>query len=66
MEELAEDIDRFSEGAMPNAVAEMMARTGGFNIPADFLEGLGMSKLAAAPRPMPFADRGRMSVAGCC
>ena len=36
MEEVVADLDRVQQGAVPNAVPEMMARSGGFNVPADY------------------------------
>ena len=38
MDELAHDLDKLTRGAIPDAVPEMMARSGGFNVPADFLQ----------------------------
>jgi tRNA A-37 threonylcarbamoyl transferase component Bud32 len=36
MEELGADLQRIESGGVPLAVAEMMARSGGFNVPADY------------------------------
>jgi eukaryotic-like serine/threonine-protein kinase len=36
MEELSADLQRIESGGVPHAVAEMMARSGGFNVPADY------------------------------
>jgi serine/threonine-protein kinase len=36
MEEFAADLQRFGSGATPTAVSEMVARSGGFSVPADF------------------------------
>ncbi len=36
MDALVEDLERLEKGTMPEAVAEMMARSGGFNVPADY------------------------------
>src|SRR5688500_147206 len=36
MEEVIADLERVEKGAVPEAVAEMMARSGGFNVPADY------------------------------
>ncbi|MBX3130373.1 MAG: serine/threonine protein kinase [Polyangiaceae bacterium] len=48
MQELLEDLDRLTAGAIPSAVPEMMNRSGGFNVPADyFKKGAGM------PAPVP-------------
>ncbi len=38
MEELAADLQRVKSGGVANAVAEMMARSGGFNVPADYFK----------------------------
>ena len=47
MEELAHDLDKLTQAAIPDAVPEMMARSGGFNVPADFFKERGM------PAPVP-------------
>ncbi len=36
MDELASDLEKVESGLVPDAVAEMMARSGGFNVPADY------------------------------
>ena len=36
MEELALDLERVERGMVPEAVQEMMGRSGGFNVPADY------------------------------
>jgi serine/threonine-protein kinase len=38
MDELAADLERVKSGGVANAVAEMMARSGGFNVPADYFK----------------------------
>src|SRR5262249_10886368 len=38
MAELAADLKRARTGGVPHAVAEMMARSGGFNVPADYFK----------------------------
>jgi eukaryotic-like serine/threonine-protein kinase len=38
MDELAADLKRARSGGVPHAVAEMMARSGGFNVPADYFK----------------------------
>jgi serine/threonine-protein kinase len=38
MEELGADLKKVREGNVPNAVAEMMARSGGFNVPHDYFK----------------------------
>ena len=36
MDELASDLERVERGMVPDAVQEMMGRSGGFNVPADY------------------------------
>ncbi|HVY44458.1 MAG TPA: serine/threonine-protein kinase, partial [Minicystis sp.] len=38
MQDLAADLQRVRTGGVPHAVAEMMARSGGFNVPADYFK----------------------------
>jgi len=38
MDELREDLERVRSGGVPVAVGEMMARSGGFNVPADYFK----------------------------
>jgi serine/threonine-protein kinase len=47
MEEVAFDLDRLEAGVIPEAVAEMMGRSAGFNVPADYFQR------AAMPAPVP-------------
>jgi serine/threonine-protein kinase len=47
MDEIISDIDKLRQGLIPDAVPEMMARSGGFNVPADYFKKGGM------PAPMP-------------
>jgi serine/threonine protein kinase len=47
MEELRLDLDKVAQGAIPEAVPEMMARSGGFSVPADFFKDRGRSPRAA-------------------
>jgi serine/threonine-protein kinase len=51
MEELAQDLDKLTRGMIPDAVPEMMSRSGGFNVPADFFTDRGM------PAPVPATPR---------
>jgi serine/threonine-protein kinase len=46
MDELSADLAKLEQGVMPEAVQEMMARSGGFNVPADYFRN-GM------PEPVP-------------
>ncbi|MEZ4231456.1 MAG: protein kinase [Polyangiaceae bacterium] len=52
MNELVEDLNRLETGNIPTAVPEMMQRSGGFNVPADYFNK------GAMPAPVP-ADPGR-------
>ena len=36
MDEVAADLEKLEKGGVPDAVSEMMARSGGFNVPADY------------------------------
>jgi serine/threonine-protein kinase len=47
MDELVADLEKLEHGVMPDAVGEMMARSGGFNVPADYFRSSGM------PAPVP-------------
>ncbi len=51
MLELMEDLDKVTKGLVPDAVGEMMARSGGFNVPADYFK-------AAMPVPVPATPPG--------
>jgi eukaryotic-like serine/threonine-protein kinase len=46
MTELKQDFEKLVKGLVPDAVGEMMSRSGGFNVPADFFK-------AAMPVPVP-------------
>jgi serine/threonine-protein kinase len=52
MEELAADLEKLRRGTVPDAVPEMMSRSGGFNVPADFFNERGM------PAPVPATPLG--------
>jgi eukaryotic-like serine/threonine-protein kinase len=58
MEEVALDLEKMLSGATPDAVSDMMSRSGGFNVPADFFKQRGMP--AAVPAT-PFTTRTRSS-----
>jgi len=47
MDELISDLDRLKAGNVPSAVPEMMSRSGGFNVPADYFAKPQM------PEPVP-------------
>jgi serine/threonine-protein kinase len=64
MEELAQDIAKFLADGMPEAVHEMMARSGSFNVPADYFKG-GAAMLPASPRgPRPRLGPRYVALAG--
>ncbi|HXK18299.1 MAG TPA: hypothetical protein VNG33_10880, partial [Polyangiaceae bacterium] len=47
MDELISDLDKLKAGSVPDAVPEMMSRSGGFNVPADYFAKPKM------PEPVP-------------
>jgi tRNA A-37 threonylcarbamoyl transferase component Bud32 len=47
MDEVVADLEKLERGMLPDAVQEMMARSGGFNVPADYFRSSGM------PAPVP-------------
>ncbi len=47
MDELVVDLEKLERGILPDAVGEMMGRSGGFNVPADYFRSAGM------PAPVP-------------
>lgn len=51
MTELKQDFERLRKGLVPDAVGEMMSRSGGFNVPADFLK-TGLPVVPATPAEM--------------
>jgi len=52
MDELLADLDRVERGMVPEAVSEMMGRSGGFNVPADYFRHGGRPMWpATAPPP---------------
>src|SRR5262249_22522865 len=51
MGELVADLDKLEKGVLPDAVGEMMARSGGFNVAADYCRTGGMpAAVPGAPR----------------
>ncbi len=50
MNALSEDLEKVQQGLVPDAVPEMMARSGGFNVPADYFRTGGG---AGMPAPVP-------------
>jgi serine/threonine-protein kinase len=48
MEALTADLQKVQDGLVPDAVPEMMARSGGFNVPADYFRSSG-----GMPAPVP-------------
>ena len=51
MEQLVADLEKLDKGLLPEAVNEMMARSGGFNVPADYFRASRM------PAPVPATPR---------
>ncbi len=49
MDELVADLDKLEHGLLPDAVQEMMARSGGFNVPADYFRAVMPAPVPAAP-----------------
>jgi serine/threonine protein kinase len=47
MDQLVADLEKLEKGLLPDAVQEMMARSGGFNVPADYFRSSRM------PPPVP-------------
>ena len=52
MQELIVEFDKLSAGGVPDAVPEMMSRSGGFNVPVDYF------KKAHMPQPVPAMPSG--------
>lgn len=52
MREVMTDLEKMLQGSVPDAVTEMMQRSGGFNVPADYFAKPSM------PRPVPAAPGG--------
>ncbi|MBX3219550.1 MAG: serine/threonine protein kinase [Labilithrix sp.] len=60
MDELFRDLEKVERGLVPDAVAEMMARSGGFNVPADYFRNPQRGQGGAAMLPAtPFAPKRR-------
>jgi eukaryotic-like serine/threonine-protein kinase len=55
MDEVIGDIDKLKDGLIPDAVPEMMQRSGGFNVPADYFKPGGKmpAPVPATPFGMP-------------
>jgi tRNA A-37 threonylcarbamoyl transferase component Bud32 len=49
MDELVLDLEKLEQGTMPDAVGEMMGRSGGFNVPADYFRGSMPEPVPASP-----------------
>jgi serine/threonine-protein kinase len=50
MEELAEDIRKYQADGIPVAVQEMMARSGSFNVPADYFKSTSPAVVPGTPQ----------------
>lgn len=58
MQELIVEFDKLSAGGVPDAVPEMMSRSGGFNVPVDyFMKGQMPQPVPAMPSRSPGAHR---------
>ncbi|MEO6420806.1 MAG: serine/threonine-protein kinase [Polyangiaceae bacterium] len=57
MDELVEDLERLEKGQLPRAVDEMMARSGGFNVPADYFRSAAMPISVPGSPPRSAAPR---------
>ncbi len=51
MDDLVTDLEKLEHGVLPEAVGEMMGRSGGFNVPADYFRS------SAMPAPVPASPR---------
>jgi eukaryotic-like serine/threonine-protein kinase len=51
MGDVIEDLDRLDKGEMPQAVSEMIARSGSFNVPADYFSNPGLSNVVPGMPP---------------
>jgi eukaryotic-like serine/threonine-protein kinase len=54
MEELVGDLTRLEKGDVPNAVPDLMSRSGSYNVPQDYYRG----RSSAMPEPLPATPRG--------
>src|SRR5450432_2048881 len=60
MTELLTEFDKLTAGAVPDAVPEMMARSGGFNVPVDYFKKAHMpAPIPATPSSHPGPNRSR-------
>jgi serine/threonine protein kinase len=59
MADLLQDLEKLERGEVPGALAEMMARSGGFNVPADYFRISGMPQPVPA-RPAGVPKKGRL------
>lgn len=60
MDELIDELDKVASGVVPDAVPEMMGRSGGFNVPADyFKKGQMPAPMPATPSQRPGAPKSR-------
>jgi eukaryotic-like serine/threonine-protein kinase len=53
MDEVIGELDKLKDGLVPDAVPEMMGRSGGFNVPADYFK-----KTGRMPAPVPATPAG--------
>ncbi len=57
MNELILDLEKLEKGLLPDAVQEMMARSGGFNVPADYFRSAMPAPVPASPMSIPHRSR---------
>jgi serine/threonine-protein kinase len=63
VDELLIELEKLREGHVPDAVGEMMARSGGFNVPADYFQKAQMPALVpATPASLADAPRSRWPI----
>jgi serine/threonine protein kinase len=60
MDALVSDLEKLEKGQLPEAVSEMMARSGGFNVPADYYRS--PSKMPPPMPGQPSRGRGRSKI----
>jgi serine/threonine-protein kinase len=58
MNDVVADLEKLERGILPDAVQEMMARSGGFNVPADYFRSSAMpAPVPASPAGIPHRSR---------
>ncbi len=62
MDALVTDLEKLQQGQLPEAVNEMMARSGGFNVPADYFRSSKMPPAVPGEPTLRTRGRGRSKV----